>query len=674
MKLKLQDSSSPRGDEESLGLTPREQRAGMRYTVWASVTGTVFHALLATSAVGALFIKKLGGSDFQSMLPLATILLGRAIQIPLSIHIPPRWGRALMLVFWTAALAIWTAAFLLPTFPFGRRSAGLFLAVLAVGLLLNEIGGVFWYPLLQDLVPTHQRGRFFGRLRAMWNFACFLSILAAGVFLGKDPTVRRFQVVFGAALGLFLLRIFFVAKIPFSSRLQRSDTDFEDWRLYVRHLFRQRPLVVFLVYYGVLGFCMGFLSQPLVLYMKARGFPTKDNVIIFSFQTLGVVLSYVLAGILVDRIGTKRVFLSAHLVLCLTCFAVVAIGMGPNASAMLLLPAAMIVAGGTIAASDVACTAQLFALIPHRGRAFCFSLAMIVTFAGTAISPLVAGRILDVVGYDWRWEVAGMKLDMFQVLLLHAGVLSLLAIGVLQAVQNVHPSRERSASSEPAEYTVKRRPGPPPVRAAWDGEYWREVPVLQVSQFHPDSSDHRPLVEAKLAHSGNALHVFFRVQDRYVRAVARNLNDPVYRDSCVELFLQPPGRKEYVNIEINCGGTLLAGYVEDPTRRDRHSPLAKSTPVTPKQASHISIEASLPKIVEPEIDLPTEWTVRYTVPLAFFEEFFGPLGEWNGQTWRGNLYKCGDGTSHPHWASWAPLGKELNFHQPDKFAPLRFEK
>ncbi|MBN1942618.1 MAG: carbohydrate-binding family 9-like protein [Phycisphaerae bacterium] len=224
------------------------------------------------------------------------------------------------------------------------------------------------------------------------------------------------------------------------------------------------------------------------------------------------------------------------------------------------------------------------------------------------------------------------------------------------------------------EYTVTKRPAPPPSGAAWDGEYWRDVPVLRVDQFRPEGSDHRPVVEAKLAHSSDAMHVFFRVQDRYVRAVAEKLNDMVCRDSCVELFLQPPGRGEYINFEVNCGGTMLASFVEDPTRPDMHSPMAKSTSLTPRQAARVNIEASLPKIVEPEITEPTEWTVRYSIPVALFEEFFGPLGDLSGRTWRANLYKCGDQTSHPHWASFSPVSGALNFHQPACFAPLHFEK
>lgn len=415
----------------------------MRNTYYAASVGSVLLVLVSKSAVVALFVKQLGGTDFQAMLPGAMMLLSRAVQVPVSMRVAPGDGRRFLLRMWVAATVVMTLAFAFPTIRGGGAgTVEVFLILLGLGVVTSSAGAAFWFPMLHDLVPVHRRGRFFGRLRATWTGIGFFVVLASGFFLGKDPDVWQFQVVFGVALVMYCLRVYFVARIPTGNSLS-GELDYDNWRHYVRSLFHQKPLVIFLTYYGVLGFCMGFLSQPLVLYMKARGFPAKDNIIIFSFTTLGAILTNLFAGSLVDRFGTKRIFLVAHLILCLTCFAVVGIGMGPNAYAMFLLPAAMVVSGGTIAASNVACTAQLLHLIPNRGRAFYFSLAMIITFAGVAISPLLVGQILDRVGDAWNTTLVTVKLDIFQVLLSAAGVLTLTAIVMLFLVRNVHPNKER---------------------------------------------------------------------------------------------------------------------------------------------------------------------------------------------------------------------------------------
>jgi hypothetical protein len=54
------------------------------------------------------------------------------------------------------------------------------------------------------------------------------------------------------------------------------------------------------------------------------------------------------------------------------------------------------------------------------------------------------------------------------------------------------------------------------------------------------------------------------------------------------------------------------------------------------------------------------------------ERYVGPLAPLAGQVWRGNFYKCGDRTSHPHWAAWSPVD-ELNFHLPRCFGALRLD-
>ena len=82
---------------------------------------------------------------------------------------------------------------------------------------------------------------------------------------------------------------------------------------------------------------------------------------------------------------------------------------------------------------------------------------------------------------------------------------------------------------------------------------------------------------------------------------------------------------------------------------------------------------TLPKIVEPELTDPTTWVVEYHVPFALFTQCFDAETPAPGTEWKGNFYKCGDRTSHPHWGSWAPVDTpNPSFHQPDFYQPLVF--
>jgi hypothetical protein len=219
-------------------------------------------------------------------------------------------------------------------------------------------------------------------------------------------------------------------------------------------------------------------------------------------------------------------------------------------------------------------------------------------------------------------------------------------------------------------YSVKPCSTPFSLSRRWDGPEWRHAGVLTVSNFLPESSSHRPRVAAKSLYDQHSVHVFFKVADRFVRCIHTGYRAEVWKDSCVEWFVQPKPGRGYFNFEVNCGGSLYASYVEDPQRTDKN--LRKSTQLPFKTCRTIGIYHSMPATVEPECAGPVEWFIELNVPVRIFEPFIGPVGHLAGQQWRANFYKCGDETSHPHWAAWSPVS-EKNFHRPQEFGTIRFE-
>jgi hypothetical protein len=220
-------------------------------------------------------------------------------------------------------------------------------------------------------------------------------------------------------------------------------------------------------------------------------------------------------------------------------------------------------------------------------------------------------------------------------------------------------------------YTILRTRSRPELRGLWSGRSWGEVPVLEVSHFHPSSTEHRPRTQARLQFDRSFLYVHFRVQDRYVRAVSRRFQDPVWKDSCVELFVRPRQDRGYFNFEMSCGGVLLLYYIEDPT--PTANGFRKYRRLEKRHLRGLKVFHTLPRRVEPELPGPVDWAVEYRVPFELFAAYLGSPPATAGTSWRGNLYKCADACSHPHWACWAPIGEELNFHQPERFGELRFE-
>lgn len=216
------------------------------------------------------------------------------------------------------------------------------------------------------------------------------------------------------------------------------------------------------------------------------------------------------------------------------------------------------------------------------------------------------------------------------------------------------------------QYVIRRADQRPSLNDGWVDP---QLPTLEVNQFHAESSDHRPRTRARVLYDDAGLYVFFDVQDRYVLSQVTEHQGNVCRDACVEFFVQPKPDKGYFNFEVNCGGTVLLHYT---IRRVPGEP-AKATLLGPEWIEQLKVFHTMPKVVDPEIAGPVGWRIAYFVPFALFEAYVGPVTPVAGTTWRANFYKCASSCSHPHWASWSPIGEKLSFHRPETFAPIVFD-
>ncbi|HVM48357.1 MAG TPA: carbohydrate-binding family 9-like protein [Candidatus Acidoferrum sp.] len=219
-------------------------------------------------------------------------------------------------------------------------------------------------------------------------------------------------------------------------------------------------------------------------------------------------------------------------------------------------------------------------------------------------------------------------------------------------------------------YTVRRAEAPPPLAPNWDDPAWRTAETLELRHFRPESSDHHPRTFARLLHSGSGLHGIFQVHDRHVRCVRTAYFDQVWKDSCVEFFVQPRPDRGYFNLECNCGGAHLCSYITNPERTP--DGFKEFTKLPASIGGRIQVRSSLPPRIEPEITEPVVWTLAFYAPFELFEAYVGALEPVSGQAWRANFHKCADESSHPHWGTWAPL-EALNFHDPKCFGSLAFE-
>ncbi len=215
---------------------------------------------------------------------------------------------------------------------------------------------------------------------------------------------------------------------------------------------------------------------------------------------------------------------------------------------------------------------------------------------------------------------------------------------------------------------VRRLASPPKAGTDWDKPPWQTIPSEPIRNYMGEAPVHFPKTEVKIAYDEMAVYVMFRVEDRYVRAIAAKHQDSVCGDSCVEFFFTPGWdvSRGYFNLEMNCGGTILFHF-NSGVRKGRIE-------IPGTDCDNIAKTHSLPRSIDPEIKEPVTWTVEYAIPIALLGRYCQVSAPQPRALWRANFYKCADHTSHPHWLTWAPVDHpKPNFHLPQSFGVLEFE-
>ena len=172
----------------------------------------------------------------------------------------------------------------------------------------------------------------------------------------------------------------------------------------------------------------------------------------------------------------------------------------------------------------------------------------------------------------------------------------------------------------------------------------------------PAEFPYAPEVSFKLGYSDKALAIMFEVTEDHIKGAALENNGPVWEDSCVEFFIMTADGKHYINIEMNCIGTILAAR-----RTGRHDAVHFDA----EKMSAIRHFTSFPhEAVDSRAEGQSWWGVE-VIPfetLGFSEK---------PESLRTNLYKCGDKCDKVHFLSWSPIGlPNPDFHCPDFFGVI----
>ena len=187
---------------------------------------------------------------------------------------------------------------------------------------------------------------------------------------------------------------------------------------------------------------------------------------------------------------------------------------------------------------------------------------------------------------------------------------------------------------------------------------WDKVPAAEINCFQWENEvPYRPESRAKMCFvKGEGIYILLLCREENPKAVFTETDDPIYKDSCLEVFLKL-NDNGYINIETNANAVYLSEF-----GADRHS------------RKYLKEVTHLKPVVKP-VKVDGFWGNEIFISFSLLAEIYPDLEMKFPFHFSGNFYKCGDETDFVHYGSFSPMGSlELGFHNPQLFAEFTVEE
>ena len=306
---------------------------------------------------------------------------------------------------------------------------GIILFSIGVSALLSG-----WFALLSPLIPETIRGSFFGAMRVSWQiFAIGCSFILTFI-LERSTSLGTYQLILTFFTCLLILQIFLYSKVP---EIEKNS-------------FGRKSLPEIVASIPEVPGYMPFCAYCFLLMLATGAWPVtmgllEKNVLHFSDDTivhmgtmlfLGAMVGFYTGGKLVDKFGTKMVFLVVHFLYVLFLFLVILRGMIPIplVSYFSFLTFGL---GLIQASSSIAITSEMMALAPAKNKSVIISLCMSLQWGGAAISGVISGKLIEYGLLNKTWIFKGLTLSNYDTLILFNSVMVFVFIVTLGLIPSV---------------------------------------------------------------------------------------------------------------------------------------------------------------------------------------------------------------------------------------------
>ncbi|MCP4107431.1 MAG: MFS transporter [Desulfobacteraceae bacterium] len=310
-------------------------------------------------------------------------------------------------------------------------AVGAGITIFGIGFAIFMSG---WFALLEPIVPPNIRGRFFGKLRLSWHLVGIVVTLVITRVLQTYSTPGVYQIILCVIILLSFVWIFSYAQIP---EIDKSRPQNISLRKSFSHVVSIPGYMPFCSYVFLLTLFTGACHLIFGLLEKdVLNFSEYQIVMMGNLLFAGNLIGFYFGGRMIDRYGTKFVFLFCHLSFAVILFLFVGRSIFP-------LPVIVTVGflsvcfGSARAATGIAVTTEMMALIPKENKSLSTSLNFTLIAAGTTLSGMISGKAVELNILNKSWKLFGLTMSEYDTLLLGCGIMVILLIVTLGLIPSV---------------------------------------------------------------------------------------------------------------------------------------------------------------------------------------------------------------------------------------------
>lgn len=292
-----------------------------------------------------------------------------------------------------------------------------------------------WYPLASMIVADKERGRFFSKFRLSYQVVSIAFVFLAIGTLKANPSIRTFQIFLGLAMAAKIAGTLLYARLPERKESRPEDSGgILDSLLYAIGAPGYMP---FCAYVFLLSIATGSCTSLFGLAGRlALGFSEDQVLLIGNMGTVGSLAGLFLGGLMVDRLGTKSVFLLCHF-----AFGAVLVGFlgrifAPGA-ALALFGTLSLFFGAAQAASGIAIATEMLGLMPPKNKPMATALNLVLLNLGITLSGVFSSQTIRLGILSENWTLMGVRMSQYDSLLLVCGAMALVLAVTLGLVPSV---------------------------------------------------------------------------------------------------------------------------------------------------------------------------------------------------------------------------------------------